>query len=354
MKTIKKIGLRLLLSLLSSYAQQQIVHLKPETYEGFVTQENTTYVGTLPTERIDELKKGLISGDIKEEQILDTNHTLIRGNNFGWNYETKFENTQFEALDSLGYFDDGNDFKNCVFCRRNPDITVHGIETNASTLNIENCFFYGFDTGLMINDSAYGGHNFQNNMFMKHDKAIWTQQGLNIGDEIVNGNNIFYKNNVNVKADSITSTHPLKMEGNLWLNVDGRPMREEYEILRTIGVYNTMVLKTDPTKAVSMSDFVDVVPFQTSSPYLPEQDPISDQDGDGLSDEYEGTGDPDEDGIPNYLDLDSDNDGAPDYLDPYPYDISYPDKLPATSYGGLALLTTSLALLPIIKRKRRK
>ena len=37
-----------------------------------------------------------------------------------------------------------------------------------------------------------------------------------------------------------------------------------------------------------------------------------DSDGDGIYDNVEGTGDPDGDGIPNYLDLDSDGDGLPD------------------------------------------
>jgi len=39
---------------------------------------------------------------------------------------------------------------------------------------------------------------------------------------------------------------------------------------------------------------------------------VADSDGDGIPDVDEGTGDPDNDGIPNYLDTDSDNDGVPD------------------------------------------
>ena len=38
--------------------------------------------------------------------------------------------------------------------------------------------------------------------------------------------------------------------------------------------------------------------------------PNPDSDGDGLPDSFEGTGDLDNDGIPNYLDLDSDGDGV--------------------------------------------
>ena len=38
----------------------------------------------------------------------------------------------------------------------------------------------------------------------------------------------------------------------------------------------------------------------------------TDNDGDGISDNDEGTDDPDADGVPNYLDTDSDGDGIPD------------------------------------------
>lgn len=46
----------------------------------------------------------------------------------------------------------------------------------------------------------------------------------------------------------------------------------------------------------------------------PAEDPWfwEDDDSDGISNGYEGKGDPDEDGLPNYLDSDSDGDGIPD------------------------------------------
>jgi len=50
---------------------------------------------------------------------------------------------------------------------------------------------------------------------------------------------------------------------------------------------------------------------------------VTDSDGDGIPDMTEGEGDPDDDGVPNYLDTDSDGDGLPDQweanydLDPY-------------------------------------
>jgi len=43
--------------------------------------------------------------------------------------------------------------------------------------------------------------------------------------------------------------------------------------------------------------------------------PCTDTDGDGIIDRFEGTGDRDEDGIPNHEDLDSDGDGIPDEVE---------------------------------------
>ncbi|MDQ1517940.1 MAG: large repetitive protein, partial [Actinomycetota bacterium] len=43
-----------------------------------------------------------------------------------------------------------------------------------------------------------------------------------------------------------------------------------------------------------------------------------DSDHDGIPDRVEGTGDPDGDGIPNYLDIDSDGDSIPDAVEAGP------------------------------------
>ena len=67
-----------------------------------------------------------------------------------------------------------------------------------------------------------------------------------------------------------------------------------------------------------------------------------DSDGDGIPDSVEGAADVDNDGIPNYLDTDSDNDGVPDYTEVYfgtdPYDASVFPKLPVTAWPLLPVV----------------
>ena len=61
----------------------------------------------------------------------------------------------------------------------------------------------------------------------------------------------------------------------------------------------------------STGEIIDAGDQQTSGPgtgQLQADDAAVDTDGDGVSNDVEGTGDPDGDGIPNYLDLDSDGD----------------------------------------------
>ncbi|MFM1921188.1 MAG: hypothetical protein RLZZ303_2822 [Candidatus Hydrogenedentota bacterium] len=72
----------------------------------------------------------------------------------------------------------------------------------------------------------------------------------------------------------------------------------------------------------------------------------TDQDGDGISDDEEGLGDPDGDNTPNYLDLDSDADGVDDAteygLGTDPYDFLNPTILPVAGVVGLASLTLAI------------
>jgi hypothetical protein len=80
-----------------------------------------------------------------------------------------------------------------------------------------------------------------------------------------------------------------------------------------------------------------------------EWNPDADSDGDGMSNGEEGTGDPDLDGIPNYLDPDSDNDGVSDRtedaLGTDPYDPDHPNTLPLALWPlAAALLAAGLAV----------
>jgi YD repeat-containing protein len=83
-----------------------------------------------------------------------------------------------------------------------------------------------------------------------------------------------------------------------------------------------------------------------------------DSDGDGLADADEAGPDPtdpvdtNDDGTPDYLDLDSDGDGIPDSEDPNP---TIPDnEVPALREWGLLLLMTLLGALGAIWALRRR
>ncbi|MBI2422886.1 MAG: hypothetical protein HYV27_08650 [Candidatus Hydrogenedentes bacterium] len=70
-----------------------------------------------------------------------------------------------------------------------------------------------------------------------------------------------------------------------------------------------------------------------------------DADNDGIPDDYEGSGDPDGDTIPNYLDLDSDNDGVNDSTE---YNFGYdPYDNSSTPNLSLALWTTILMIMSL-------
>lgn len=79
-----------------------------------------------------------------------------------------------------------------------------------------------------------------------------------------------------------------------------------------------------------------------------------DSDGDGIPDVEEGRGDPDGDGVSNFLDTDSDDDGVPDetenMLGSDPYDTQNPTELPL--FGGIAILALCLAGLAILCGRR--
>ncbi len=67
---------------------------------------------------------------------------------------------------------------------------------------------------------------------------------------------------------------------------------------------------------------IDVLNEATADAMNPGQDPVSDSATVLLSNDPFYTGDPDDDGIANYLDSDDDNDGFPDEIDAFPFDPS--------------------------------
>jgi len=82
-----------------------------------------------------------------------------------------------------------------------------------------------------------------------------------------------------------------------------------------------------------------------------------DADGDGILNAAEGAQDPDDDGIPNFLDTDSDRDGVPDALehalDTNPYDVDNPTDVPLIAWPvALALLLAAATMLSVVARKR--
>jgi hypothetical protein len=94
----------------------------------------------------------------------------------------------------------------------------------------------------------------------------------------------------------------------------------------------------------------------------PDDDGISnyldlDSDGDGIPDAIEGAADLNGDGIPNFLDLDSDGDGIPDALEwalgTDPYDPWNPTALPVAN-AHLGFLTAGLLLFLGLLRLRRR
>ena len=88
-------------------------------------------------------------------------------------------------------------------------------------------------------------------------------------------------------------------------------------------------------------------------------EPEDDADGDGIPDSVEGSGDPDNDGIPNFLDTDSDGDGADDSVElalgTDPYDINNPTLVPLIAWpAALTLLLTGALVLAGVRVRRRR
>ncbi len=94
--------------------------------------------------------------------------------------------------------------------------------------------------------------------------------------------------------------------------------------------------------------------FTTEVSVVPDILPYKDSDGDEILDGEEGTADPDGDGTPNYLDLDSDDDGLSDHSERFtwntdPYDPLHPNAFTLHAWPLLLLL-----LLAAWKMQRRQ
>ena len=81
-----------------------------------------------------------------------------------------------------------------------------------------------------------------------------------------------------------------------------------------------------------------------------------DSNGDGILDTTEGTGDPDGDSIPNFMDPDSDGDGVPDSVEwalgTDPYDPDNPTQVPVYAWPVLAVLLAFGAY--VVRRRVRR
>jgi len=235
---------------------QKIVNLESKVYENLIMDNDTIYVGTLPTERIEELKQKIIKEGKIPKNIIDKKYTTLSGQ-VNWGDNTEVRNTQFHNLESLGYLGIGNAVRNSVIYSDIPN----GLETNNSTIEFTNNIFSGFtDSGLIINDTGYGGHNITDNLFCWNNIGLRVQEKANIGDEQQEGRNIFYKNDLNVVISGNVPSTPTRLEGNWWYDSYGTFLDTEENILKTIKA-NTPELSAK-RKGMN-SDLVDVVPFKT-------------------------------------------------------------------------------------------
>jgi len=100
--------------------------------------------------------------------------------------------------------------------------------------------------------------------------------------------------------------------------------------------------------------------FTTEVSVVPDFLPYADSDGDTIINNSEGNGDPDLDGLPNYLDTNSDNDDITDKDETYtwhtdPYNVDEPDALPLMAWPIVgALLCAAAAALRASGRPWRR
>lgn len=99
-------------------------------------------------------------------------------------------------------------------------------------------------------------------------------------------------------------------------------MKKFIYILIIFGFFNSISAQSLPCGDVTIVSIDTINTVTPNQPHI--NTPPLDSDGDGLSDEFEGTDDWDQDGLPNYLDLDSDGDGVGDVIDMCYFEFGVP------------------------------
>jgi hypothetical protein len=118
-------------------------------------------------------------------------------------------------------------------------------------------------------------------------------------------------NSAVVGSESSSKTWRTKVEGYLEDSEAGAAWFQPNVALRKlIFEYKSLQREATPSFHVFLASCVTVYPTPIPTPSL-----IGDTDVDGITDEEEGRGDPDNDEIPNYYDRDSDNDNIPDAVE---------------------------------------
>lgn len=114
-----------------------------------------------------------------------------------------------------------------------------------------------------------------------------------------------------VGSESSSTTSRTKVEGNLEDSEAGAAWFQPTAALRKLTFeYKSLQREATPSFHIFLASCVTVYPAP-----IPTPSETGDTDTDGITDQEEGRGDPDNDEIPNYFDQDSDNDNIPDSVE---------------------------------------
>lgn len=265
MNLLKKIGLLGVLATTPVFAQSREVYLEARTYNGYEIPADTTVIGNLPTQRIQDLKEQTMKDGQVPKDLVDNQYTIIEGPlSFGGdcaieNCQLGLDQSALELLGSIGYIaTSGNAVRNCVIYNNlgteQYDEGFGSSENNEFTNN----YITGFDAGLNLQPPA-GSIVLDRNFFTDNESAIYTchyGDEETIGSGALEGNNFFYKNELNLNNEE---ANPVRFEGNFWYDTEGTLLNTEEEILDTCNV-------VADTRTKNISSLIDVVPFKTVEP----------------------------------------------------------------------------------------